>query len=71
VLKEKINQTIDRISEFLAFRKGLLPMIGILLILINWILQLFPGSNWLANTNSLLHLGAVVAIIGFLAAWAL
>ena len=46
-------------------------MIGILLILINWILQLFPGANWLTNTNSLLHLGTVVSIIGFMAAWAL
>jgi len=70
-VKEIINQTIDRISEFLAFRKGLLPMIGILLILINWILQLFPVLNWFTNTNSLLHLGIVIAIIGFMAAWAL
>lgn len=71
MVTEKINQIIDRISEFLAFRKGLLPMIGILLILLNWILQFFPGTNWLTNTNSLLHLGTVVAIIGFMAAWAL
>jgi hypothetical protein len=70
-MKNRINQIIDQISEFLAYRKGLLPLIGLLLILINWFFQIFPGTGWLGETNTFLHLGVVVAILGFMAAWAL
>lgn len=70
-MKNRINQIIDHISEFLAYRKGLLPLIGLLLILINWLFQIFPGTGWLGVTNTFLHLGVVVAILGFMAAWAL
>lgn len=67
----KISQWIDFLSEFLARRKGLLPMLGILFILVNAVLQFMPGSGWLVETNFFLHLGVVVALIGFMLAWAL
>jgi hypothetical protein len=70
-MKEKINQFIDNVSEFLAYRKGLLPIIGILLIILNWILQFIPVAAWVVGTNTLLHIGAILAIIGFMIAWAL
>jgi hypothetical protein len=62
---------LDWASEFFAHRKGLLPLFGILLVLINFILQLIPGIGWLAHSNLFLHLGIIVAIFGFLLAWAL
>jgi hypothetical protein len=68
---EKFNRLLDRISEFLAQRKGLLPLIGIVLVLINGILQFIPASGWVSDTNLLLHLGVVIAILGILLAWAL
>ncbi|MFN2153533.1 MAG: hypothetical protein ACK2T5_18165 [Anaerolineales bacterium] len=68
---ERFNQFLDRISDYLAHRKGLLPSLGILLIILNWILQLIPGLGWLASSNSFLHLGIILAIIGFMVAWAL
>jgi hypothetical protein len=68
---QKFNQLLDRISEFLAQRKGLLPLLGIVLVLINGILQFVPASGWVASTNLLLHLGVIVAIFGILLAWAL
>jgi hypothetical protein len=68
---EKFNRLLDRISEFLAQRKGLLPLIGIVLVLINGILQFIPASGWVSDTNLLLHLGIVIAILGILLAWAL
>lgn len=66
-----MNRIIDRISEFLAIRKGMLPMLGIVLILINLILQFIPSVGWLAQSDLLLHVGVVTAILGIMIAWAL
>jgi hypothetical protein len=66
-----MSKLLDRMSEFLAHRKGLLPIIGLFLILINLIVQfIFPG-NFLATTNLCLHIGLIVAIFGLMLAWAL
>ena len=70
-MMQKISQALDRISEFLAHRKGLLPLLGILFIVVNLAIQFFPGSGWLVETNLLLHIGLVLAIIGIMLAWAL
>ena len=67
----RINKLIDLLSEFLAARKGLVPMLGLLLIIVNFVLQFFPGLGWVVQTNLCLHLGVVVALIGILLAWAL
>jgi hypothetical protein len=66
-----MSKLLDHMSEFLAHRKGLLPIIGLILILINLIVQfVFPG-NFLATTNLFLHVGLIVAILGLMLAWAL
>lgn len=65
-----VNKMLDRISEYLASRKGLLPIIGILLIIINFVFQFFSLS-WISSSNLFLHLGVVIAIFGFMLAWAL
>jgi hypothetical protein len=67
----KISSFLDKLSEYFAHRKGLLPLIAILLILLNWIVQFLPGTGWIAQTNLLLHIGIILAIIGFMLAWAL
>lgn len=66
-----MNHLLDQLSDFLAHRKGLLPIIGLVLIILNLIIQFSPLSGWLVQTNLLLHIGLVIAIIGFLLAWAL
>ena len=68
---QKLSQLLDTLSEYLAHRKGLLLLIGILLILCNAILQFFPGAGWLASSNLLLHLGIIIALVGVMLAWAL
>ena len=70
-MAEKISLILDHISDFLAHRKGLLPIVGILLVILNAALQFFPTAGWLAESNLLLHLGIIAAIIGFMLAWAL
>ena len=65
-----ISRLIDRASEFFAARKGFLPLMGIILVLLNFVVRLaFPG--WLASSDLFLHLGIIVAILGLMLAWAL
>lgn len=66
----RLSKFIDWLSEFLAARKGLLPLIGVILVMINFILQFFPGG-WVVDTNFFLHLGIIVAILGLMLAWTL
>jgi len=70
-MKKKISKFLDKLSEFLARRKGLLPLLGILLIAVNFLLQFIPAAGWLADTDLLLHLGVILAILGILVAWSL
>lgn len=69
-MMQTLSHWVDQLSDFFAHRKGLLPLIGIALVVANYIIVLIaPG--WLASTNLLLHLGVIVAILGFLLARAL
>lgn len=70
-MKKNISTFLDKLSEFLAPRKGLLPLLGILLVLINYLLQFYPAAGWVAETDLFLHLGILLAILGILVAWAL
>lgn len=66
-----ISKLLDRLSEYLAHRKGLLPIIGLVLIVVNLIIQfVFPLSP-LAFSNLFLHIGLIIAIFGLMLAWAL
>ncbi len=67
---EKISLFIDDASEFLAHRKGLLPLLGILFVILDLIFQFLP-LGWLASSNLFLHIGIILAILGFMLAWAL
>jgi hypothetical protein len=67
---EKVSRFLDRISEFIAPRKGLLPLVGIGLVLLNLLIQVVP-LGWLTTSNLFLHLGVIIALIGILLAWAL
>jgi len=66
-----MSKLFDRLSEYLAHRKGLLPLIGLVLIILNLILQFVLPPGWLVSTNLLLHLGLILAILGLMVAWAL
>jgi hypothetical protein len=66
-----MSKFLDQMSEYLAHRKGLLPIIGLLLIFLNLLIQfIFPGS-FLATTNLFLHIGLMVSIFGLMLSWAL
>lgn len=65
-----ISKLLDFLSDFIAARKGLLPIIGILCIGLNFLLVVFT-NGWLASSGLFLHAGVIIAIIGVLLAWAL
>ena len=65
-----LSKLVDNASNFFAHRKGLLPLLGILLVIVNYFLP-FMMINWITESNLFLHLGVIVAIFGFMLAWAL
>jgi hypothetical protein len=65
------SQFLDHTSEYLARRKGLLPLAGIGLIILNLlIVSIFP-AGFLVETNLFLHLGLIVSLVGLMLARAL
>jgi hypothetical protein len=70
-MQRSFSEFLDRVSEFFASRKGLLPVIGMVLVLVNLLLQFVPGLGLVADSDFFLHLGVIVAIFGFMLSWAL
>lgn len=67
-----LSRLIDKASDYFSRRKGLLPLLGILLVIINYILPfLFGLDNLVTGSNLFLHLGIIIAIFGMMLAWAL
>ncbi len=66
-----LSRVVDNASDYFAHRKGLLPMLGMLLIFINYFLPFIFGLNWLTGSNLFLHLGVLIAIFGLMLARAL
>ena len=69
-MSQWLNKQLDRLSEYLAPRKGLVPLIGLVLIGIDFVLQ-FILPTWLGSLHLLFYAGVFVAIIGLMLAQAL
>lgn len=70
-MKKQFNEFLDTISEFLAFRKGLLPFLGIVFVVFNLVITILFPATWLATTGLFLHFGIILSILGILIGWAL
>ncbi len=71
-MMEWLSKLVDLASEYFAHRKGLLPIIGLMLIILNLLLVIvLPATSPLAETNFFLHLGLIIALIGIMLSWAL
>lgn len=66
-----ISRLLDFLSNYLAHRKGLLPIIGLVLIFLNFVLQFIIPGSLIATSNLFLHFGLMIAIFGLMLAWAL
>lgn len=69
-MSQFLSRLLDQASEYFAQRKGLLPLIGMGLVILNFIARFLP-LGWFAQSDLLLHLGIVVTVIGILLAWSL
>lgn len=68
------TKLMKQISDFLARLPGLPVLVGLGLVLVNFVLQLLPPwpvIGWMADVNLLLHLGLVISLFGTLLARAL
>lgn len=66
-MDDYIGRLLDRVSATLSRRPGLLPLIGMALIGLNFLLQLVPGPGaWVVDSNLFLHVGLIVGFLGFL-----
>jgi hypothetical protein len=57
---------LDRISAYISENKGVPVLIGVLLVVANFVIALIAPGSWLVTTNLLLHLGVVVGLFGIL-----
>lgn len=62
-----LNQFLEATNEFMVKKPGILPMVGLLFIVLNLVLQIFPGpGRWLTDSNLFLHIGLLISLIGLL-----
>jgi hypothetical protein len=61
---------LKRISDFLARLPGLPVLVAVLLVILNFVIRLLPGTwpvvGWLTQTDLLLHLGVILGLIGIM-----
>ena len=69
-MMETLSKLIDKLSSFFATRKGLLPLLGIGMVIVNFLMPLIT-QHFIATSNLFLHLGVIVAVLGIMLAWAL
>ncbi len=62
-----LNDLLDRASHFLGERPGFLPLLGLLLVALNLVVQFVPGPGaWWVDRHLLLHIGLILALLGLL-----
>ena len=61
-----VIRLLRNVSEYLAQRKGLPVLLGVLLVAPNFLVVLLLPTHWLAHTHLLLHLGVVIGLLGVL-----
>ena len=66
-----LSKLLDNLSEYLASRKGLLPLLGTALIVLNLIFKIFLPEAYLTRVDLFLHLGLIITIFGLVLAKAL
>ena len=70
-LETSLSAWLDNLSEYFAHRKGLLPLVGAGLVMVNLLLEIIFPHAYLTQIDLFLHLGIVVALFGLVLARAL
>jgi hypothetical protein len=70
-LETALSTLLDNMSEYFAARKGLLPLLGALLVLMNLLMEIIFPAAYLTEIGLFLHLGIILAVFGLVLARAL
>lgn len=57
---------MDRVLEFLGRWRGLPALVGVLLVMLDFVFGFVPEIPWLSWHHWMLYLGIVVAVLGTL-----
>ena len=63
-----LSKVLDRISDYVSAHRGMPVLLGVLLVVMNYILLIIPGVQlgFVETTNLFLHLGVIVGLLGVL-----
>ena len=63
-----LSKLIDGTSDYVSTHRGVPVLIGVLLVVVNYLLLIIPGVQlgFVETTNLFLHLGIIVGLIGVL-----
>ena len=63
-----LSKILDRISDYVSTHRGAPVLLGVLLVVLNYVLQIIPGVQlgFVETTNLFLHLGIIVGLVGVL-----
>ncbi|HWS24549.1 MAG TPA: hypothetical protein VN226_08985 [Anaerolineales bacterium] len=67
-MNRKVSEILEWLSNYLATRKGLLPITGFFFVLINLVIVILFPDSWAARYNISMHFGILIAILGFMIA---
>ena len=63
-----LSKILDGISDYVSAHRGVPVLIGVLLVVLNYVLLIIPGVQlgFVETTNLFLHLGVIIGLIGVL-----
>ena len=63
-----LSRILDGISDYVSVHRGVPVLLGVLLVVLNYVLLIIPGVQlgFVETTNLLLHVGVIVGLIGVL-----
>jgi ABC-type amino acid transport system permease subunit len=63
-----LSKILDGISDYVSAHRGVPVLLGVLLVVLNYVLLIIPGVQlgFVETTNLLLHIGVIVGLIGVL-----
>ena len=63
-----LSRVIDRLSDYISAHRGVPILLGVALVMLNYLLLIIPGVQlgFVEETNLFLHLGVIVGLVGVL-----
>jgi hypothetical protein len=62
------SRLIDRMSDYISGHRGVPVLLGVALVVLNYVLLIIPGVQlgFVEETNLFLHVGVIVGLVGVL-----